>query len=147
MSNICGDTLDSPCIDAGNPNIEDFLLGCEWGLGGLRSDMGAYGGGDSITVGIDDPLENIPQQFMILQNYPNPFNASTTIRYLLPSTAHVKLEIYNILGRKIETLIEKTEQAGVNSVIWDANDHPSGVYFARLQTDTESTNIKMLMIK
>ncbi|MHA1942610.1 MAG: right-handed parallel beta-helix repeat-containing protein, partial [Candidatus Hodarchaeales archaeon] len=77
MSTFCGDSADSPCIDAGDPNILDSLLDCSWGLGGARSDMGAYGGGDSVSVGIFGDLPSLPERFILLQNYPNPFNSET----------------------------------------------------------------------
>lgn len=77
MSIACGDSADSPCIDTGDPDIPDSLLDCSWGLGGSRSDMGAYGGGESTTVGILDNLPQLPKQIILLQNYPNPFNAQT----------------------------------------------------------------------
>jgi hypothetical protein len=83
MSVACGDSVDSPCIDAGDPNILDSLLDCSWGLGTLRSDMGAFGGGDSVSIGILDNIPLLPDRFILLQNYPNPFNAQTTIRFML----------------------------------------------------------------
>jgi len=147
MSTACGDTLDSPCIDAGSPPIIDSLLDCSWGLGTILSDMGAYGGGDSATVGITDHQPRVPDRFALLQNYPNPFNAKTIIRYNLPSDSDVTIEIYDILGRKVETLFDERKRAGKHTIIWDAADIPSGVYFVRLQTDDYSKNIKMVLLK
>jgi predicted outer membrane repeat protein len=77
MSIACGDSADSPCIDAGDPNILDSLLDCSWGLGGLRSDMGAYGGADSLITAILENQIPTPSRFMLMQNYPNPFIART----------------------------------------------------------------------
>ena len=147
MSTACGDTADSPCIDTGSPAILDSLLDCSWGLGELRSDMGAYGGGDSTTVGIDDYINSMPDKFLLMQNYPNPFNATTVIRYTLPEAVDVRIEIYNILGQRVEILFAGFQQAGEHAVVWDASDYPSGVYFARLEIAAQSSHIKMVLLK
>lgn len=92
------------------------------GIGGDRSDMGAYGGGDSpITVIFEDHFP-VPDIFMLMQNYPNPFNSSTTIEYGLPEPGHVKIEIYDLLGRKVETIVDEQKQAGTHSITFDASD-------------------------
>ncbi|MEE9554060.1 MAG: T9SS type A sorting domain-containing protein [candidate division Zixibacteria bacterium] len=147
MSTACGDLFDSPCIDAGDPNILDSLLDCDWGLGTILSDMGAYGGGDSVMVAIDDYIVNLPARFALIQNYPNPFNPSTTIRYSLPEQSDVRIEIYNILGQRVATLFDGNKQAGYQTITWNAEDYPSGVYFARLETEGRSENIKMVLLK
>ncbi len=63
MSTTCGDAFDSPCIDAGDPTIFDSILDCQHGLGTARSDMGAYGGQDSIATDIEIPIAQIPERF------------------------------------------------------------------------------------
>ena len=147
MSTVCGDPYDSPCIDTGSPAILDSLLDCSWGLGELRSDMGAYGGGDSSTVGINDQKPEIPIRFGLSQNYPNPFNATTVIRYALPEAADVRMEIHDIMGRKVETLTDGEKPAGNHTIIWNADDYPSGIYFARLEIGDRSQSIKMVLLK
>jgi hypothetical protein len=147
MSTACGDSYDSPCIDAGHPDILDSLLDCSWGLGELRSDMGAYGGGDSVIVGIDDKEIPTPDKFMLFQNYPNPFNAATTISYSLPEQSEVIISIYNLLGQRVAVLHDGAEEAGSHSIKWDASDFPSGIYFARLEMGDHSENIKMVLLK
>ncbi len=147
MSTACGDPYDSPCIDTGSPAIIDTLLDCAWGLGTILSDMGAYGGGDSVIVGIEDYINYLPKKFALLPNYPNPFNPSTTIRYILPAWSDIRIEIYNILGQKVATLFDGSKQAGYRTITWQADDYPSGVYFARLETEKRSENIKMVLLK
>lgn len=148
MSTACGDPYDSPCIDAGDPSIEDILLDCSWGLGTVLSDIGAYGGGDSTTVGIDDDdVYVLPDRLLLMQNYPNPFNATTVIRYALQEAADVRIEIYDILGRKVETLTDGEKPAGNHTIIWKPDDYPSGVYFAILEGGKRTDSIKMVFLK
>jgi hypothetical protein len=147
MSIACGDSADSPCIDAGDPNILDSLLDCSWGLGGLRSDMGAYGGGDSAVVGIFDNMPPMPDRLMLFQNYPNPFNAQTTIRFVLPKSQDVDLAIYDLLGRQVKTLIDEYRQAGIHTVTIDASGLSSGVYFYHLQAGDLGETKRMILLK
>jgi len=146
-STDCGNSFNSPCIDAGDPNLSDDLLNCLWGLGALRSDMGAYGGGDSLITGILDFPSFLPEGFTILQNYPNPFNAATTVRYSLPNKSEISLSIYNLLGQRVETLFDGVQDPGEHALTWDASRLPSGVYFARLETAGRTENIKMVLLK
>ncbi|MEE8418233.1 MAG: T9SS type A sorting domain-containing protein, partial [candidate division Zixibacteria bacterium] len=132
---------------AGHPDILDSLLDCSWGLGTILSDMGAYGGGDSVTVGIDYPDIPSPEKFSISQNYPNPFNAMTVIRYSLPEPSDVIIEIYDILGRKVETLVNEKQPVGYHQEIWDATVRSSGIYFYRIQAGDHSETRKMVLIK
>jgi hypothetical protein len=145
MSIACGDSADSPCIDAGDPNILDSLLDCSWGLGGARSDMGAYGGGDSLITSIFDEYIPNPGRFMLLQNYPNPFNAQTTIRFILSEPREVQITVFDLLGRQLQTLLDKYRQAGVHTVTFDASHLSSGVYFYRLQAG-EMVKIKRMVL-
>ena len=148
MSTACGDPFDSPCIDAGDPAIFDYLLDCGWGLGTERSDMGAYGGQAIPTdVKNHERSPDLPSRICLSQNYPNPFNSSTVIDYSLTNTSYVAVSIYNILGQLETTIFEGIQQAGMQSVVWDAADFPSGIYFARVETGNNLKNIKMTLLK
>jgi parallel beta-helix repeat protein len=147
MSTACGDPYDSPCIDAGNPAIIDSLLDCSWGLGTILSDMGAYGGGDSVQVSIEDRDAEVPRQFALAQNYPNPFNTITIIQYSLPGATHIVIDIYDLLGRKVETLVQGEQTAGHHQIVWDAGGCSSGMYFYRIQAGENTEIRKMLLIK
>jgi hypothetical protein len=93
----------------------------------------------------DNPVA--PENFSLLQNYPNPFNASTTIRFNVVDAGNVKLEAFDLLGRKVATLVEGRLEAGVHSVVWDCSQMPSGVYFYRLSDDSRSVSRKMTLLK
>ncbi len=88
-----------------------------------------------------------PQIYSLSQNYPNPFNASTTIEYSLPEEAAVIIEIYDILGRKIETLVTGRQPAGTHTIAWEAKDVSSGVYFYRIEAGGYSQTQKCVLLK
>ena len=147
MSAACGDRYDSPCIDAGDPSIFDYLLDCDWGLGHERSDMGAYGGQAIPTDIREERVLTIPMACGLLQNYPNPFNTSTTLSYMQPQSGPVSIAIYNLLGQRVATIFDGEKQAGRHTITWDAEGFPTGVYFARLEAGKYSDNIKMVLLK
>jgi len=91
--------------------------------------------------------EDIPNKVSLNQNYPNPFNPSTTINFILPSTQHVNLSIYNILGQKVAELINGVTASGNTSVNFDASGLSSGIYIYRLQADAETLSGKMMLVK
>jgi len=93
-----------------------------------------------------------PRDFKLYQNYPNPFNPETRIRFSLAKREHVKLVVYNMLGQKVKTLLNKVKPAGNYSVSWNGLDEngnklSSGIYYYRLETGTSSATRKMVMLK
>jgi len=100
----------------------------------------------------DNANPDLPLQTSLFANYPNPFNATTSISYALATAGQVKLEIFNITGGKVKTLIDGYQDVGTHSLIWDGlNDlgkvTASGTYFYRLKTDNESFVKKMALLK
>ena len=91
--------------------------------------------------------ESSPVEFALYQNYPNPFNPQTIINYELPTMTNVELNIYNLLGQKVTTLISKKQKAGHHHVEWDASGFPSGVYFYRIKAGMYTDIKKMLLVK
>lgn len=102
---------------------------------------------DQIITGITGNLTPIAKEFKLYQNYPNPFNPSTNIEYTLPNAANVKIEVFNITGQKIKTLINRYENAGLHSVKFDAADLPSGIYFYRLISGQFENTKKMILLR
>ncbi len=107
--------------------------------------------GQGSLVGNDDS-HALPTITSLLGNYPNPFNPSTTISFSLKEKTKVKLEVYNVLGQKVRTLVEKDLPAGMNQVNWNGVDNSgrsvsSGVYFMRMEAGRYSSTKKMIMIK
>ena len=96
----------------------------------------------------DDAFDDsMPQGFDLLNNYPNPFNCITQIRYNLPQPTHVTINIYNIQGALVATLLHRDMSAGCHEISYDARDLASGVYFYCLETKDFSEVRKMLMLK
>lgn len=111
---------------------------------------------DRTIVDISDATPTLPQEFALLQNYPNPFNPSATITYAMPAAGRVVLEVYNTLGKKVRTLVNETQDAGMRSITWNATDEAgvvvaSGVYFYRISIvaggKTFQSTRKMVFIK
>ena len=98
-------------------------------------------------VAVEHSSDAIPQDFALLQNFPNPFNPATTIPYHLQHSSNVTLEIYDVLGRKVATLVNRVQPAGSYQITWNASDQVSGVYFYRLQTANYIETKKMVLIK
>ncbi|MBD3331217.1 DUF4397 domain-containing protein [candidate division GN15 bacterium] len=89
----------------------------------------------------------VPNTFALDQNYPNPFNPSTTISFTLPERSNVTLDVYNMLGQKVETLVNGPKQAGRHEVDFDASSLASGVYFYRIESTAGSETKKMMLLK
>jgi hypothetical protein len=102
---------------------------------------------NSGTSRVEQLSPTAPKTFLLEQNYPNPFNPSTTIRYQLPVASEVKLEVYDVLGKKIATLVNERQSAGSYQVVWNASGLSSGTYFYRLQAGTFVETKKMIMVK
>ena len=110
-----------------------------------------------VTIGGDDvrSIESgstLPNTYDLEPNYPNPFNAGTVIRFALPHDGRVSLTIYNILGRKVRTLLNDDKPLGVYAADWDGRDDAgnpvgTGVYFYRLQTTDFTKTRSMLLLK
>jgi hypothetical protein len=87
------------------------------------------------------------QDFSLYQNYPNPFNPSTTIKFALPVAGNVKINVYNLLGQLVETLVDREMQSGYHEINFDGSELASGVYIYQLQAGEYTLAKKMLLMK
>ncbi len=112
----------------------------------LTSTSGAYYVSKSPLTAVKTVTAH-PTSFSLSQNYPNPFNPSTLISFSVPVRSKVNLEVFDVLGRKVRTLVDKEMDAGFHQVEFNGNAFASGVYFYRLSAGTEVKVSKMLMLK
>ncbi len=95
----------------------------------------------------DDSNGSLPTSFALAQNYPNPFNPMTVIEYSLAQAGPAKLEVFNVLGQNISTLVDGPKVAGNHQVEFDASVYPSGIFFYRLTQGEKSQTKKMVLVK
>jgi len=107
----------------------------------ILSDDSAATARDTISVSVspatgleDELLTQLPKAYELFQNFPNPFNPTTTIKFALPRADHVKIVVYNILGKKVATLVDANKPAGYHVVTFDGSRLASGIYFYQMQT-------------
>jgi hypothetical protein len=151
----------SPCVDVGTPDTTGLYLP-PWDL--LHNYRVWDGDGDGVAIidmgcyefGAEPYVEASQYQILNTQyhlsNYPNPFNPETKIAFNLPESGRVILEIYNIKGQKIKTLLDCYMSPGSSEIIWNGRDDfdktvGSGVYFYKLQTSSQTIIKKMLLLK
>ncbi|MBE2216715.1 MAG: SBBP repeat-containing protein [Ignavibacteria bacterium] len=101
----------------------------------------------SVISGIQQLNTEIPGVFSLSQNYPNPFNPVTNIEFSVPKSTFVKLAVFDVSGRELETLVSQNMTAGTYKADWDASKYSSGVYFYRLETEGFSKTSKMILVK
>jgi hypothetical protein len=115
---------------------------------------------NSLITAVEQTKGEFPDAYKLEQNYPNPFNPTTTIKYAIPNNqtssqlgkgrtevGFVTLNVYDILGKKVTTLINKTIQPGIYEVIFNAKDLPSGVYIYRIRAGSFIQSKKLLLMK
>jgi hypothetical protein len=137
-------SLDSTSYDV-NPGI---VLSS---LNGYELEFEFLGGPTSIRE-VNEPGVEQPEAFSLSQNYPNPFNPQTVIRFTLPADTWVKIEIFNILGQKVKTLLDQHLSAGAKEISWDGINSKgvevgSGIYFYRIQTKEFTDVRRMVLLK
>ncbi len=116
-----------------------IILAATHGRGCWTFDLG-------VVLGID-PYSIIPKTFELSQNYPNPFNPHTKIKFGVPKNSHVKLDVFDALGKKVETLVDQNMNPGTFEVTWNATAYSSGVYFYKIETEGFSETKRMILTK
>jgi hypothetical protein len=101
----------------------------------------------SELTGVETNNSLLPSSYCLNQNYPNPFNPTTTISYQLPAYSHVKLNVYDILGREVATIVNNNQPAGNYKVEFNADKLVSGVYFYQLKSGNFSQTKKFILMK
>jgi hypothetical protein len=122
------------------------------GADGARRSFKLIVGPPEFASANSDGLGIVPKEFALMQNYPNPFNPETTIRYNLPEAGEVKLQVFDLLGRRVKTLVNEQQNAGYYSAVWNGRDDvgrqvASGVYIYRILSGNHSVAKKMILMK
>lgn len=100
-----------------------------------------------ISSSKQDDTDTLPSGFVLEQNYPNPFNPTTEISYELPTQSDVRLEVFDLTGRQVATLVNDSVSAGTHTVNFNAANLSSGVYMYRLQAGSTVLTRKLTLIK
>lgn len=111
-----------------------------------------YGRSEEVADALDNDISTLPVSYRIYQNYPNPFNPSTTIAFDLANAGHVRVEIFNVLGQQVRSIVNNQMPAGSYRVDWDGRNGSggsvaTGIYFARLVAGDYNGTTKMLLLK
>lgn len=101
----------------------------------------------TVSTSNEENISNLPQEFQLQQNYPNPFNPSTKIEYSLPQTAQVQIDVFNVTGQRVATLVNEQKSAGVHTATFDASNLASGVYLYQIQSGNFREVRKMMLVK
>ncbi|MHA2032166.1 MAG: T9SS type A sorting domain-containing protein [Candidatus Kariarchaeaceae archaeon] len=135
---------NSPCIDTGiNVGILDDFVGNSRPIG-VGFDMGAYEFDPASTIFIEN---QIPSGFRLKQNYPNPFNPVTIIQFTLPKSDIIYLEIFDMSGQLVQTLVHDYVQSGMHKIVWNASSQSSGIYLCRLSFRGQTETRKMILLR
>ena len=102
---------------------------------------------NDLVTHIESSAEKFSRSFFLKQNYPNPFNPTTTIKYDLPQSSVVSIQIFNSLGEKVKTLYSGLQTSGSHEIVFDGNFLPSGIYFYQITTKDFSQTNKCLLLK
>jgi hypothetical protein len=129
-----------------NHSVVDGLLRIELGGNDANVQFRRLSFVEIEPTGVAD-RSDAPRRFELRANYPNPFNPVTTISFALPARARARVEIFNALGERVETLHDAPLEAGERRFLWNAADRPSGVYILRVTAGEQSDAIKMLLLK
>jgi len=109
----------------------------------MNSLLGYFG----VLSSVDEDLVNIPKQFALSQNYPNPFNPSTHFVVSIPKKEKVLIKVFDILGREMQTIMNRTLSSGEHIITWNANKFASGVYFIQMHAGEFVQSQKVLLLK
>ncbi|MCI0531417.1 MAG: T9SS type A sorting domain-containing protein, partial [candidate division Zixibacteria bacterium] len=146
-------TLSYADLDSGETRVEEFaFFGYDTTLVTTDSLANLINGMSTGVRPIANPPAALPKSYELGQNFPNPFNATTQIRFNVPAASQVSLDVYDILGRKVRTLVNDYLTAGVKQILWDGKNQSgdqvaSGVYFYRMTAGDYNQIKKMVLLK
>ncbi|OGC94830.1 MAG: hypothetical protein A2W25_17625 [candidate division Zixibacteria bacterium RBG_16_53_22] len=135
-------TWTAPPSGAGNVTL--YIAGLQGGQNGQNTEIMLTA--SEVVTGVDE-TGRLPEMPVLMTNFPNPFNASTRIRFTTPVAGPVSLEIFDLLGHRINTLLEGFVESGEHFVTWEASRYPSGVYICELKLNGSVTKHGITLLK
>ena len=142
----------SATVGIGSPDMRDgiqYLFNNSYTQGAANLVDGRaikFTTGSAYNTGVDTGGD-IPRDFSLSQSYPNPFNASVTIEFSIPNSGDVRLEVFNLLGQSVKTLVDGRIEAGTHRISWNAGDQASGMYFYKLTAGNYEETKRMTLLK
>lgn len=100
-----------------------------------------------VSTSVQDQSQTVPSDFVLYDNYPNPFNPVTHISFSLPVQTRAQLSIWNMLGEKVATIVDEVKPAGKYTILFNASEFSSGVFFYKLEAGPYSITKKMVFLK
>lgn len=156
------ETGDAPYyVVTGTPGEPvDLTVGIKFGHWGpspgyfelLVDEVGFHYWGQATTTSVENAIDAAPNGYELMANYPNPFNPSTTLQFVTPNAGNVRLAIYDVTGRVVQTLVNETMPAGRHHVEWNATNEfgnavPSGIYFVRMDAEDFTSSRKLTLLR
>jgi hypothetical protein len=144
---------DSGTVVDSYPWEVPYALGLYWDGAYFSNNSGKEDQGGDACIYVVDLLTSIDEEITtplaveLLSAYPNPFNATTNISYSLIEPSRVRIDIFNLLGQKVETILDSYQQAGAHTLNWRADGLPSGIYYARISGGNTVRSIKITLLK
>jgi hypothetical protein len=153
-----GEYTDIPVMGTdGNTQTQNYIskgeipvfkvMSAEGDMQELTGELKPWSTGDLNIVSTLSTGDYLPHQYRLSTIYPNPFNPSTTINFELPTTSEVKVAIYNLQGSEVTTLLDAEYDAGYHSIVWDASEYASGVYFVKMISTNYIDSRKIMLVK
>jgi len=143
------DSVISGITPQGAPDTSFMVIACD---GELADTLKVFirvkiKGIEKLILANNNKNEHIPEDYFLQQNYPNPFNPTTTISFGLPERKEILINVYNLKAELVSILFRGIKDAGFHKVIWKATNHPSGIYFIRLNAGNYVHTVKSILLK
>lgn len=144
---VAGDKITAGYFDEGDVPLFKVLKQSTGQIIELVGNIPAWESNGVFVLGKLTEMLPLPDEFSLDNAYPNPFNPETTIGFSLPLDIKISIDVYDINGRFLETLIERNLLAGYHSIIWNASSYSSGVYFIKMQAGGYIRTQKLILMK